>query len=109
MKRGTQYGEPMQYVLAHLTAMSDDCTTWPYAHSLGYARLTMDGKKVYAHIMVCEWYHGPRPPGLQVRHLCRNGQRGCFNPRHMRWGTAKENAADRRRAARPTEGSDRRT
>lgn len=100
-RKNTPIGEPMAYLLAHLTAMPTDCTTWPYSRSQsikpgqGYGLVVADGKKWYVHVLVCTWYHGPQPEGLQVRHLCGNGGRGCFTPSHLRWGTAKENAADR--------------
>lgn len=95
--------DSLEYVLAVLTTMPVECTTWPehYArHSHGYGRTRVDGRCV--HVLVCTWYHGPRPPtdprvpgNPQVRHLCGNGHLGCFTPAHLRWGTAAENAADR--------------
>jgi hypothetical protein len=37
---------------------------------------------------------GEIPKGHQVRHMCHNP--GCVNPRHLRTGTALENAQDKR-------------
>jgi len=44
--------------------------------------------------LVAQTFHGPKPsPSHQVRHL--NGDRSDNRPENLRWGTAKENAADR--------------
>lgn len=45
------------------------------------------------HAAVCEAFHGPRPPGLVVRHLngdCRDN-RAC----NLEWGTRRENELDK--------------
>lgn len=36
----------------------------------------------------------PKGVGIDLCHACHNG--GCSNPRHMYWGTRKENVADAR-------------
>jgi len=89
-------GEPLAYLLAVLTTMPG-CTAgrWPHYKRNGYGWLRIDGRHVAAHVAVCTWYHGPRPEGQQVRHLCGLGHLGCFSPGCLTWGTAKDNAADR--------------
>jgi hypothetical protein len=60
----------------------------------GYVRVREgSGKRRGIHIIVCEQYHGPRPMGMEVRHLC--GRAACYNPNHLRWGTSAENGQDK--------------
>lgn len=70
----------------------------PDLNSHGYlrVRLTVNGnRKVYlVHKLVVEKYLGPRPtPQHEVCHLDGNKQNN--NVSNLRWGTRKENAADR--------------
>lgn len=50
------------------------------------------------HVLVLEAFVGPRPDGMQCRHL--NGDPHDNNLDNLRWGTALENAADRERHGR---------
>lgn len=85
-------GEPMRWLQAHLDHGSDDCLPWPYLTLKGYGRV--NGK--YAHRVMCELKHGAPPtPRHQAAHICGMGHEGCVNPRHVRWATASENAADK--------------
>ncbi len=47
----------------------------------------------YIHQLVCEAFHGPRPDGLQVRHL--NGIKTDNRASNLVWGTPAENHADK--------------
>ena len=70
---------------------TDDCIEWPFErYENGYGRAL----GTTASRAVCEMVYGPAPsPDHQTAHSCNN--RPCCNPRHVRWATAKENAADR--------------
>lgn len=50
-------------------------------------------KRVGIHILVCETFHGPRPPGKQVAH--RNGNCQDNRASNLSWKTPRENCADR--------------
>lgn len=65
----------------------------------GYHRYVFyrDGKqcKKLAHRLVLEAFVGPCPEGMQCRHLDGNPQNNHVS--NLCWGTAKENAGDKRR------------
>jgi hypothetical protein len=50
-------------------------------------------QKLYVHILVATAFHGPRPDGMQCRHL--NGNRSDSRPENLAWGTISENQMDR--------------
>lgn len=92
---GTSRGEPLAWLLAQLTAMPTECTEWKYSPDRhGYGQLRLDNKLWRVDVLVCTWYHGPRPPRLEVCHSCGNGARGCFTPAHLRWDTHAANQRD---------------
>lgn len=63
----------------------------------GYPRVTLSvgGRSVsrVVHALVAEAFIGPRPNGLQVRHL--DGSKNNNRPCNLVYGTAAENAADK--------------
>lgn len=60
----------------------------------GYWRVFHAQGSKGAHIFVCDAFHGPKPSSKhQVRHL--DGNRKNNSPENLKWGTSKENAADR--------------
>ncbi len=61
-----------------------------------FVMLQSEGKLLSrsVHVLVAEAFHGPRPEGLQVRHLDDNKTNNI--PENLKYGTAKENGEDRR-------------
>lgn len=95
---GTSPGEPRRWLAAHVGWTGDQCLMWPFAmRTGGYGRVHIRGRQQeYAHRIMCSLAHGPPPtPKHEAAHSCGNGPEGCVNPRHLRWDTAKGNAADR--------------
>lgn len=73
-------------------------TCWLWTASLtntGYGRFGFGGgsKTVLAHRFAYELEIGAIPPGLLIRHKCRN--RNCCNPDHLETGTYADNEADK--------------
>jgi hypothetical protein len=62
----------------------------------GYLQLNLcrDGQPVhtFVHTLVAEAFHGPRPAGMECRHL--DGDKLNNTPANLRWGTATENNLD---------------
>lgn len=86
------------WILAHATYSGAECLWWPfYKGSNGYGTITMGNRPLFAHRVVCELVHGAPPfPEAQARHTCGKGKQGCIHPKHIVWGSAAENQADRR-------------
>lgn len=85
------------YMEEWLAKDTDECFTWPYStFDCGYPRIRLNKKDYRVHTIACEQQNGPKPfEGAVVRHLCGNGLSGCFNPKHLVWGTVLENNLDR--------------
>ena len=58
----------------------------------GYGHMSLDGGDEPAHFVGFELYHGHRPRGEVLRHMC--GRRSCCAGRHLVEGTQKQNLAD---------------
>jgi hypothetical protein len=66
-------------------------------HGYPYVAPSVKGKQrsIYAHIMICEAFHGARPEGHLVRHM--DGDRTHISPENLEYGTPLENQRDRAR------------
>ncbi|WP_167757036.1 NUMOD4 motif-containing HNH endonuclease [Amycolatopsis sp. CFH S0078] len=64
-------------------------------HGYEQLRLCRDGNNPlhFVHVMVCEAFHGPRPEGMEVRHL--DGDSRNNRADNLAWGTQSENMYDR--------------
>lgn len=71
--------------------------SFPNSHGYPSVKVKHEGstKKALVHVLVCEAFHGTKPSELhQVRHI--DGIRGNCHKNNLAWGTAKENAMDRK-------------
>lgn len=70
--------------------MNDGCWGWiGPSHRLGYGRLSINRKTVWAHRYSYELFVGPIPAGMEIDHLCRTP--ACTNPDHLEPVTHLEN------------------
>ena len=77
---------------------TDTCWLWTASlNNKGYGRFGYGGGNhtVLSHRFAYELEVGPIPPGLLIRHKCRN--RNCCNPEHLETGTHADNEADKER------------
>jgi len=95
-RTATPKGAPLAWLISHATYKGNDCLLWPFAKcSWGYGDLWVDRKHFRANRYMCELAHGAPPsPTHEALHTCGNGHLACVNPKHLRWGTSKDNSAD---------------
>lgn len=79
----------------------------PVLNKDGYLEVRMTEnnrrRKWKLHKLICEIFHGPRPgSNFQVCHL--DGNKLNNSAGNLKWGTAKENAADRSRHGKTSRG-----
>jgi hypothetical protein len=101
-QRFMKYGDPTGHHVSPLRPFvekavsytGDECLIWPFGKTkAGYGMLRINGVNVTAHSAVCRLANGDPAHGQEVRHLC--GVRACVAPRHLVWGTRKENMNDK--------------
>lgn len=75
--------------------------------SYGYGQVAIGERgqrgKVRRHVIICETFHGERPPGAVVRH--KNGVPGDDREDNLEWGTQGENCQDTVQHGKSTQGS----
>lgn len=107
---GTERGAARQFYEALFETETDECVIWPFSRDdCGYGEMSdpaRPGKKIDVHRRVCARVHGPRPAPAVARHLCGKGHLGCVNPKHLVWGTMKENSEDSIRHGTTHRGED---
>lgn len=73
----------------------EECLFLPGAHPGFRADVRFNFRRVAAARAMCILAHGTPPfKGAMALHSCGNGHLSCVNPKHLRWGTAKDNARD---------------
>jgi HNH endonuclease len=95
---GTPKGSLLAFVRRAATTDTDECILWPYPKNVhGYGVVRIGGKNRPAHRVVLELAAGlPPDTNMHAAHapvICHTPS--CVNPRHLRWATKVENAADR--------------
>lgn len=82
----------------------DGCWLWKGGtfKGRGYGQFRVGAKKMRAHRVSWERYHGPIPDGMRVCHRCDTP--ACVRPDHLFLGTDADNARDRDAKGRGTLG-----
>nr|MCH9838116.1 HNH endonuclease [bacterium] len=75
----------------------NECLLFDGGKTSGYGRMYTGGKMVLVHRYALTLFAGPCPEGMEACHATANicGNRHCFSPAHLRWGTREENQADK--------------
>lgn len=97
----------LQWIESLLRKETDDCILWPFAKgTAGYGVTRHEGKQTSAHRVVLRLIDPAGEfEGALGLHTCARGDQGCVNPRHLYWGTAKQNMDDRRADGNSPQGS----
>lgn len=86
-------GAPLKWLNEHVNFEGCDCLVWPFSRG-PCGRAHMRGVRPSRYM--CEAANGPSPSKThEAAHSCGNAHLGFVNPRHLRWATPKENAADK--------------
>lgn len=89
-------GSVEQWVQQHLEYDGDGCLTWPFATGRDGRGRINNPDYPQAHRYICFLVNGPPPSDIhEAAHNCGKGHEGCVHPKHLRWATPVENAADR--------------
>lgn len=87
-------GVLQNFIDAAVSSNTDECIVWPLRTEDWYLLIYRDGRHTSASNWVCRQAHGEPPTPLhEACHSCNHPP--CINPNHLRWGTGKENQADR--------------
>jgi hypothetical protein len=92
----TREGAVLEWITSHVGDGDGDCIIFPFARKPdGYGAMLFEGRVMGAHRAMCTLAHGAPPsPEFMAAHSCGRGNLGCVHPKHLRWATAEENAAD---------------
>jgi len=86
-------GDPKKWLDEHANHDGAECLIWPF-NRFPDGRAHMSGE--YPARYMCRLIHGDPPTEHhQAAHSCGRGYFGCVHPKHLRWATPKENAADK--------------
>lgn len=84
------------FYAAALLSKTDECIIWPFScNQAGYAVRRRGAGSHMVSRQICEAVNGPPEPRMTAAHNCGRGDKGCVNPRHVRWATMQENAYDK--------------
>lgn len=93
-RKATIAGDPLLWLRSMATYNGDDCVRWPFGQT-GSERgsVRFEGRARNHNNVLCTLAHGPAPKDKPMAcHSCGNDW--CSNPKHVYWGTAKNNYDD---------------
>ena len=95
-QRKHRRGSQVPWLHAHVDHAGDECLKWPFAfHRDGRGQVTINGRTLQAHRVMCELRNGPPPtPSHEAAHSCGKGHEGCVHPGHLGWKTRQQNVDD---------------
>lgn len=91
------YLKAQKWLADHASYEGEGCLPWPFhVNGNGRGTVTLNGTAMSAPRAMCTLAHGEPPtPEHETAHDCGKGHEGCIHPKHLRWATSAENAADK--------------
>lgn len=91
-----KYGQVRKFFLESLKVETEECILWPFALLEGYGNMRYDGKMRRVHRLALELRVGKAPfaNAMTIHEPVKCNNRKCFNYKHLRWGTNRENMID---------------
>lgn len=87
-------GEPERWLMDHLSYDGEGCLIWPFGKT-AYSAVKVRGEQIGAHRLMCRLAHGEAPEDKPLAaHSCGKAHEGCVHPKHLRWASFVDNAAD---------------
>ena len=91
-----KYQDLYHRLLAHVNEPENEQACWVHRLQSRHDRyikvnINISGKHTtaFAHVLMREWFNGPRPEGHDIDHMCHNTR--CVNPDHLQALTYKDN------------------
>lgn len=99
----TERGKPLQFIMS--IPETDGCVLWPYGlDTHGYGQLNYEGRMTLAHRLSLLQKQEPSDAGMWALHSCDTPR--CVNPKHLYWGTRRQNIDDMVNRDRSSHGED---
>ena len=77
-------------LLHHMEVAESGCWLWTGStNGRGYGQIKVEGRLRYVHVLAYQLWVGDIPEGTEIDHDCE--VRLCFNPKHLRPLTHREN------------------
>jgi hypothetical protein len=88
-------GSVKKWLQEHVSYAGDECLEFPFGKNPeGYGTIKVDGF-ASPHRWMCDRAHpDTKDNGPWALHSCGKGHLACVNPKHLYWGTAKDNQND---------------
>ena len=94
-EKGKPHDLRAEWMIERRSHDGDACLLLPHANAGFPAKVRFNFRQVVAARAMCILAHGlPPTPKHMAIHSCGNGHLSCVNPKHLRWGTGKDNIQD---------------
>lgn len=87
-----RHSSPFKSFLSRIKRVNGHLLWTGVRNGAGYGRISVNGKKIYAHRYTWEQINGPIPEGMEIDHICHTPQ--CVEISHLRLASRPSNGAN---------------